>query len=127
MMWCPETADVLRMHCKIIKRTGGAGGVRSIPLIESAIHRFYAAFSGQEAYPTIEEKAAAVACGLIQNHGFVDGNKRIGVAIMRLILLQNNVLIQYTQKDLVQIALAVADGKADIPDIVAWSVKSEIG
>jgi len=64
--------------------------VRSLPLIESALQRFDAAFGGYEAHPTLEEKAAAVACGLMQNHGFVDGNKRVGVEALRLILTMNN-------------------------------------
>lgn len=119
-MWCPTVDDVLLMHEKIIERTGGASGVRSLPLIESAVQRFHASFSGQDAHATIEEKAAAVACGLIQNHGFVDGNKRIGVAVMRLILLQNGIQIQYSQQDLVQIALTVANGKSDVADVTAW-------
>lgn len=119
-MWCPSVDDVLRMHQKIIDRTGGADGVRSLSLVESAIQRFYAAYAGQQAYPTVEEKAAAVACGLLQNHGFVDGNKRIGVAIMRLILVQNDVHIRYTQNDLSSIALSVAAGNADVADMVRW-------
>ena len=94
--------------------------MRSLPLIESAVQRFHASYAGHEAYPTIDEKAAAVACGLIQNHGFVDGNKRIGVAVMRLILLQNGISIRYTQTELVSLAIAVATGKADIVNVVTW-------
>lgn len=120
MMWCPAVDDVLRMHEKIIVRTGGASGLRSLPLIESAIQRFYASFGGQDAHTGIEEKAAAVMCGLIQNHGFVDGNKRIGVAVMRLILVQNSVDIQYLQAELVNIALAVAEGRSDVADVSEW-------
>lgn len=120
MMWCPTVGDVLRMHEKLIARTGGAPGVRSLPLIESAVQRFYAAYGGHEAYTTIEDKAAAVACGLIQNHGFVDGNKRIGAGIMLLILEQNHVRIKYAQRELIDLALAVADGRNDVQDVVTW-------
>ena len=119
-MWCPSVDDVLRMHQKIITRTGGAGGVRSLPLVESAVQRFYASYAGQDAHITVEEKAAAVACGLIQNHGFVDGNKRIGVAILLLILTQNGLTLAYTQQELTDIALSVADGTAGLADMVKW-------
>lgn len=117
-MWCPSVQQVLLFHDKLIERTGGCAGVRSLPLIESALNRFYASFGGAELYPTIEEKAAASACGLIQNHGFSDGNKRIGAAVLLLILKKNNITLMYTQQELTEIILDIASSKADIPELV---------
>ena len=119
-MWCPDIDDILVFHSKLVARTGGIDGVRSLPLIESALYRFHSSFGGEDVYPSIEEKAAAVACGLIQNHGFLDGNKRIGTAIFLLILRQNGVLLQYTQQELIEMILSIACSKSDIPELVAW-------
>lgn len=118
--WMPTVEDVLLLHQKLIERTGGAAGVRDLGLVESALARAYAAFGGVEAHTTIIDKAAAVGCGLMQNHGFVDGNKRIGVTALLLILRRNGVEIAYTQDELVQVGLDVAQGLQDVPQVVEW-------
>ena len=119
-MWYPTTEQVLIFHGKLIAHTGGSEGVRSVPLIESALNRFHASFGGEELYPSIEEKAAATACGLVQNHGFIDGNKRIGAAVLLLILKMNKVALQYTQQELIDIILDIACSKADVAELVSW-------
>ena len=120
MIWLPTVENVLLLHEKLLQCSGGSAGVRDLGLIESAIARAQAAFGGIEAHPGIVAKAAAVGCGLTQNHGFIDGNKRIGMAAMLLILRRNGVLLAYTQEELVAIGLAVAQGKADIPQTTEW-------
>lgn len=120
MIWLPTVENVLLLHEKLLQCSGGSAGVRDLGLIESAIARAQTAFGGVEAYSGIVAKAAAVGCGLTQNHGFVDGNKRIGMATMLLILRRNGVLLAYTQEELVAIGLAVAQGKADIPQTTEW-------
>lgn len=119
-MWCPTVQQVLLFHDKLIQQTGGCAGVRSLSLIESALNRFHTSFDGEELYPSIEEKAAAAACGLIQNHGFTDGNKRIGAAVLLLILRKNKIALAYTQEELISIILEIASSKADIPELVSW-------
>ena len=57
---------------------------------------------------------------LISNHAFVDGNKRIGMAAMLLILRRNGVKLAYTQAELVTLGLEVAQGKADTEQVAAW-------
>lgn len=73
-----------------------------------------------EAHPTIIDKAAAIGCGLTQNHGFVDGNKRIGVTTMLLILRRNGISLTYTQEELVQLGLDVAQGMMDVAQVAEW-------
>ena len=75
--------------------------------------RANAAFGASEAYPTIEEKAAAVCCGLIGNHGFIDGNKRIGVMVLLLLLSKNGVDLRYTQGELIRLGLDAAHQRHD--------------
>ncbi len=82
MIWLPSFEQVCLLHQKIVDATGGSAAIRDSGLIESALFRAQSAFGGVGAYPSLEAKAAAVGCGLVQNHGFVDGNKRIGVTCM---------------------------------------------
>ena len=119
-LWLPTAEDVLLLHRKLIQRTGGADGVRDMGLIESALARAEASFGGVEAHPSLEEKVAAVGCGLMQNHGFVDGNKRVGVTVLLLMLRRNGVTLRYTQEELVQLGLSVAQGVMDVPQTAAW-------
>ena len=123
-MWLPTTAHILRLHEMLIERTGGLQGVRDIGLIESALHRASAAYRDYERYPSVEDKASVVCCGLIGNHGFVDGNKRIGIAAMLLILEKNGVPMNYTQQDLIDLGLAIAQDH--MQDISEWIVEHKI-
>lgn len=125
MIWLPTLQHVIKLHEKTVARSGGSQGVRDAGLIESALMRANAAFGTSEAYSTIEEKAAAVCCGLIGNHGFVDGNKRIGVMVMLLILHKNGVTIRYTQGELIRLGLDAAQGLFSVADITGW-IKNHI-
>lgn len=120
MIWIPTLEQIMFLHAKLVERTGGSDGVRDAGLIESALMRADAAFGGVEAYPDIVEKAAAVCCGLIGNHGFVDGNKRIGIAAMLLILRKNGIALQYTQAELIRLGLDAAQGLLDVPEVIRW-------
>lgn len=120
MIWLPTIENILLLHQKMIACSGGSAGVRDIGLIASALARGQTAFGGVELYSAIEQKAAAIGCGLTKNHGFVDGNKRIGMAAMLLILRRNGVQLAYTQKELIELGLAVAQGMADVEEITAW-------
>lgn len=120
MIWLPTVEHILLLHRKMIACSGGSSGVRDMGLIESAIARGQAAFGEVELYSSIEQKSAAIGCGLTQNHGFVDGNKRIGMAAMLLILRRNGVHISYTQQELIELGLAVAQGVLDVEETTAW-------
>ena len=84
MIWLPSIDQVIEMHSILIRRTGGSDGIRDLGLIESALARASAGFGEFERYPSVIAKAAAIAHGLGSNHGFIDGNKRVGVAVMLL-------------------------------------------
>ncbi len=120
MIWLPSIENILLLHQKMAKASGGSEGIRELGLIESAIARAAASFAGVEAHPGVVEKAAAIGCGLTQNHGFIDGNKRIGMAALLLILRRNGLQIAYTQDELIALGLAVAQGKMDVPEMVEW-------
>lgn len=120
MIWIPSLEQVFILHTKLIARTGGSDGVRDAGLIESALMRANASYGGVEAYTSIPQKAAAVCCGLIGNHGFVDGNKRIGIAVMLLILRRNGIALRYTQPELIRLGLSAAQGLVDVNDVAEW-------
>ena len=119
-MWIPSLEDVMRLHTKVTCASGGSDGVREAGLVESALARASAGFGGVELYPDLVGKAAAIGAGLTHNHGFIDGNKRIGVMTMLLMLRRNGVRLRYTQQELIDLSLQMAQGKAGVEEADAW-------
>jgi death on curing protein len=115
-----DIENIILFHKKIVKQTGGSDGIRDLGLIESALNRGLMTFDGRELYESLEMKISVITHGLIRNHGFVDGNKRIGVAVMILLLKMNNIVIRYTQKELIELGLGVAEGRLNEKDILEW-------
>ncbi len=120
------TEEVIGLHKKLIERTGGSHGIRDRGLLESAIYSAQANFDSEDAYPTLEEKAARLCYSITNNHAFVDGNKRIGVFVMLMTLKLNSVRISYTQAELITLGLSVADGSFDYEAVLQWIIKHKI-
>lgn len=115
-----SSEQLLELHTMMIKRYGGSQGVRDWGLVESALARPAASFSGQDAYPDIFTKAAVLLHSLVTNHGFVDGNKRTAIAATGAFLLMNGYEIDASQKELVTLTLKVAEDKLDEEAIADW-------
>jgi death-on-curing protein len=81
--------EVLELHRLALEQSGGLDGVRELGGLESAVAQPQMAFGGQELYPSLAEKAAALGFSLVCNHPFMDGNKRIGHAAMETFLVLN--------------------------------------
>lgn len=113
-------SEILRLHQKLLDATGGLSGTRDLGLLESAVYSANQVFGEEEAYPSVEQRAARLAYAITQNHPFVDGNKRIGMLVMLMTLRLNHVQIQYTQAELIQLGLSVADNSYRYEDILAW-------
>lgn len=113
-------SEILRLHQKLLDATGGLSGTRDLGLLKSAVYSANQVFGEEEAYPTVEQRAARLAYAITQNHPFVDGNKRIGMLVMLMTLRLNHVQIQYTQAELIQLGLSVADNSYRYEDILAW-------
>ena len=113
-------SEILRLHQKLLDATGGLSGTRDLGLLESAVYSANQVFGEEEAYPTVEQRAARLAYAITQNHPFVDGNKRIGMLVMLMTLRLNHVQIQYTQAELIQLGLSVEDNSYRYEDILAW-------
>ena len=120
------TADeIINLHTKLITKTGGSDGLRDRGLLESAVYSAMGGFGDEEAYPTIEEKAARLMYSLVNNHAFVDGNKRIGVLVMLTTLKLNSVELKFTQNELIELGLKTASGKADYEQILDFIKKHQ--
>ena len=70
--------QVLLIHDQLIAETGGSPGLRDEGMLDSALNAPFQTFSGEDVYPSLQQKAARLCFGLVKNHPFVDGNKRIG-------------------------------------------------
>ncbi len=112
--------EIITFHGMLIDRTGGSHGVRDISLIESAIAKANATFDGVDLYPGRIEKIAAITFALINNHGFVDGNKRIGIAVMELLLLYNKISYKANDEELIELGLGIAAGRVDECGLREW-------
>ena len=118
--------ELLVFHRKIIEKTGGSKGIRDLNLIESALNRAFVTFESKDLYKDVIDKIAAITYGLIQNHGFVDGNKRIGIAVMLFLLKLNELKIRYSQKELIKLGLGIADGLITEENLRNWIRHHEI-
>ena len=112
--------DVIFFHREIVEETSGMTEVRDEGLLEAAIMDCFQSFDGEQLYPTMLEKAARLAYSLSKNHAFIDGNKRIAVVTMLAVLKIDDIILHYTQKELIQLGLEIADGSLDYMGIVNW-------
>ena len=94
--------QVIALQKQLIDRYGGTYGIRDEGILDSALHAPFQTFSGEELYPDIFEKAARLGFGLIKGHAFIDGNKRIGTHVMLIFLRLNDVMLRYSDDELIQ-------------------------
>ncbi len=104
------TDEVLELHRLIIDQSGGGSGVRDPGILDSALAQPRMTFGGDELYPTVAEKAAALGYSLVMNHPFVDGNKRIGHAAMETFLVLNGYEIVASADEQERVVLDLAQG-----------------
>lgn len=115
-----DVKQVVLLHEMLINQIGGLHGVRDSGLLDSAVNGIYQTFGGNELYPTIEEKAARLGYNLINNHVFVDGNKRVGVLAMLTLLEINGIKIKYTDPEIINLGFGVANGNLRTSDLTKW-------
>ncbi len=113
-------AEVLDLQRLVIEQTGGSHGLRDLGALESALAQPRMTFGGEDLYPTLEEKAAALGFSLIQNHAFVDGNKRIGHAALETFLVLNGQELAASIDESEEIVLGVAAGRYARERFLDW-------
>ncbi|HMT19334.1 MAG TPA: type II toxin-antitoxin system death-on-curing family toxin [Candidatus Saccharibacteria bacterium] len=113
--------DLELIHMQIIDVSGGSQGVRDINRLESALASQFQEVFGEDLYPTVYEKAAVLARGVIADHPFVDGNKRTGLMAALVFLNLNDIdTTELTDKELEDFAVQIAVEHLDVPVISAW-------
>jgi len=115
--------QILNIQKEAINRYGGIHGIRDEGLFDSAINAPYQTFGGEDLYPSVESKIAKLAYSLIKNHPFLDGNKRVGVNVFLTLLYANNINIEATEQDVIELGLAIADGTYSEEEILRWIEK----
>ena len=114
--------QILMLHEKLIDRYGGTHGVRDNALLDSAVFSPNQTFDGNDIYPTVKEKAVRLCYGLVQNHPFHDGNKRIGALALLVTLDLNHITLSATKEELTGIILSVASSSASDRELLSWVI-----
>ena len=117
--------QILLLHSELIYAHGGGDGIRDENLLDSAIAAPFQAFDGQSMFPSIQQKAVRLGFGLIMNHPFIDGNKRIGAHVMLTMLAVNGIELEYTQRELYEIILKVAASGTTFEELLDWVLDHE--
>ena len=112
--------EVLEVHRQVMAQSGGAEGLMHLPALESALAQPQMTFGGEDLYPTLVDKAAALGYALIMNHPFLDGNKRTGHAAMEVFLVLNGYEIRATVAEQEHVMLQVAASEIDREEFTTW-------
>ena len=112
--------QILFIHDRVIRETSGAHGVRDLSGLLSAVGRPQATFEGEELYPDIFSKAAALIESLIGNHPFLDGNKRTGIVAASIFLLRNGFRLEAGQQEILDFTLAISTSEIPTNEISGW-------
>jgi death on curing protein len=115
------TEQALRIARRAV---GGPVEVRDVGLVDSAVHRPRASVLGQDAYPDLFTKAAALMHSLIRNHPLVDGNKRLAWLATYVFLAKNDIVLEPDDDAAYQLVIAVADGSLDDVGAIAAALEA---
>jgi death-on-curing protein len=115
-----KKADVIQLQGLVIQQSGGRAGILDEGKIDSAVALPQATFGGQDLYPTLIEKAAALGFSLACNHSFIDGNKRIGHAALEVFLVLNGHQLNAGVDEQEAVFLRLASGNLSRDDFTDW-------
>jgi death-on-curing protein len=112
--------EVVAIHRDQIERYGGSLGVRDWGLSQSAVAMPAVTFGGQYLHADLNEMAAAYLFHIVQNHPFIDGNKRVGAVAADVFLALNNTQLVASQDDYAELVVSIARGEAGKPEAAAF-------
>jgi death on curing protein len=115
-----DVVQILDLHREQLGRYGGLGGLRERGALETAAARPAMTFGGEDLYPEVPDKAAALMHSLALNHPFVDGNKRVAAHAAVLFALVHGFECLATVEELVAITLDVAKGDVEVEALAIW-------
>ena len=110
--------QILKLHNRIINEFGGIHGIRDERMLDSTLANPLQTFAGLDLYPTCVDKAVQLCYGLIKNHPFLDGNKRIALHSMLILISINGLKIEIAHDELIDIIFKVADGSFNSSDLL---------
>ncbi len=112
----PTLDEALELHSVLLARFGGAGGVRDLGLLESALSRPQTGY-----YDTLTLQAAALLQSLVMNHAFVDGNKRVAFALTAIFLRMNGPRLRVPADEGERFLIdSVIARRVELADIASW-------
>ncbi len=120
MTFYVSVEQLLRLHQRQVEKFGGSPGLRDRGGLESAAARPAMTFGGDDLYPDLAAKAAALLHSVVMNHPFVDGNKRVGAAGAELFLMVNGAGLPASDAELEGMTLSVARGEMEIEPLTIW-------
>ncbi len=112
--------QIIKLHEAIYERYGGDVGVLNDGMLDSALQAPFQTFGGEELIPDTKEKIVRLAFGLIKNHAFRDGNKRIGALVLLTLLELNGYKVKTTNAEFADIIMGVAASEKDEKDLLEW-------
>ncbi len=113
-------AEVMALHRAVLEAAGGAGGIRDLGGLESAVAQPRMSFGGGDLYPSLVEKAAALCFSLALDHPFVDGNKRVAHAAMETFLFLNGNEIDAAVAEQERVMLDLGAGRLSRDEFLGW-------
>jgi death-on-curing protein len=116
--------QVLFLHMRLIEETGGSYGILDLGMLEAAVARPRPKFGGEELYPGLAAKAAALMQSIILNHPMVDGNKRLGITAAGIFLQINGLPLRASNAALEAFTMRVAQGGVGFEEIASWLDKN---
>ena len=112
--------QIISLHMAIYERYGGSCGVLNEGMLDSALQAPFQTFGGEELFPDTKDKIIRLAYGLIKNHSFRDGNKRIGALVLLVLLELNGYHVNATNEEFADIIMGIAASEKDDEDLKKW-------
>ena len=112
--------QIIMLHEAIYERYGGSCGVLNEGMLDSALQAPFQTFGGEELFPDTKDKIMRLAYGLIKNHSFRDGNKRIGALVLLVLLELNGWHVDATNEEFADIVMGIAASEKDEEDLKQW-------
>ncbi|WP_271629041.1 type II toxin-antitoxin system death-on-curing family toxin [Caldicellulosiruptor sp. DIB 104C] len=114
---------VVEIYRRIVRESGGIYGIRNEELLRASLECVYQTFDGIELYPTVVDKIAAVCYNIIKNHPLIDGSKRLGITLMAVLCDINDIPLECSDKEIVELGVAIAEGRYDREQIKSWIIE----
>jgi death-on-curing protein len=121
-----SVAEVVELHRRLLIQFGGSDGIRDRAALQSAVGEPLQTFDGDDLYPTLIDKAAAIGFFLCRNHAFVDGNKRVAHAALEATLLLNGFELSASVDEQERVMLRLANGSMGRDEFTAWVRKRTV-